>query len=109
MDGFIAAADHPECVQLRQLQPFTTLLVWTQNSFYRFVVVDHPSVWVQGGAHFADPTPAQLEGASMGLGFVLDGWICIGLKIELRAVGTRIVTSPVLAICTEAAGDSVAH
>src|SRR5262245_41651145 len=109
MDAFSAAVADPECVQLSQLQPLTTLLVWTRNSFYRFVVMDHPSVRVQGGAQFADPSPAELAGAGTGLGFVLDGLICIGLAIELRAGDARIVTSPVLAISTGCARDSVVH
>src|SRR5262245_57698369 len=109
MDSFIAAGGHPNCVQLSQLQPLTTLLVWTRNSLYQFVVVDHSSVWVQGGAHFADPTPAELSGASMGRGLVIDGCICIGLKIELRVAGTRVMTSPVLAMIPEPASNFVVH
>src|SRR5262245_34820545 len=101
------AAGHLECVQLSQLPPLTTLLVWTSNSFYRFVVMKQSSVWIQGGQHFADPALAEVAGASVGRGLVVDDVICIGLKIELRAAGTRIVTSPVVAMTTEPAGDSI--
>jgi hypothetical protein len=109
MDSLIAAGGHLDCVQLSQLQPFTTLLVWTRNSMYRFVVVDHSNVWVQGGAHFGDATLAELAGASMGHGFVIHGCICIGLKIELHTRGTRLLTSPVVALTTESIHESVAH
>ena len=101
------AAGHLECVQLSRLPPLTTLLVWTSNSFYRLVVVQQSSVWVQGGAHFSNPTLAEFAGARMGRGFVVDDVICIGFKIELRAAGTRIVTSPVLAMTTESAHESI--
>src|SRR5690349_222946 len=109
MESFIAAAGHPECVQLRQLRPLSTLLVWTRNTLYRLVVVDDSSVWVQGRALFADPTLAELVGASMGRGLLVDGCICIGLKIELRVAGTRVMTSPVLAMIPEATPNALVH
>ena len=109
MDPFIAIAGHLRCVHVDQLPPLTTLLVWTQNSLYRVVVIADSNVCVQGGAFFPDLTPAELAGASMRRGFVLDGCICIGLNIELQASGTRFTTSRVLAITTESARDWIIH
>ena len=107
MERFIDAAAQVECVQLNHLPPLTTLLVWTRNSFYRIMVREGASVWVQGGSFFTDPTPVEIAGASTVYGFVLDECICIGLKIDLRVRGTRILTSPVLAITTESADVTV--
>jgi hypothetical protein len=106
MDPFITAGQI-ECVQLSQLPALTTLLVWTRHSWYRFVVVEHSSVWVQGGAYFSKPTPAQLTGATLASGVVLDGLICIGLRIEVHVAGTRFRTSPVLAMAMESARDTI--
>ena len=109
MDALMTATGHVECVELRQLPPLTAVLVWTKNSLYRVTVLDGSSVSVQGGPFFTDPTPAQLTGASIGRGFVLDGLICLGLQMEIQTGDTRTRTSPVVALATESAGDSIVH
>ena len=109
MEGFVDLIDHGEGVHLSQFAPLTTLLVWTWNSQYRLVVMDHSHVCVQGGACFPGPTSARLDGASKRDGLVMSGWICLGLAMELRAGGMRILTSPVLAITTEAPRDPIVH
>ena len=101
--------DYVEGVHLRQLPPLTMLLVWTKNSLYRIVVTEGSSVYVQGGTFFPDPTSAHLDGASMGGGFLQVGWIGVGRLMEIRAGGTRIVTSPVRAIAAERPGIAVVH
>jgi hypothetical protein len=103
----LSSAGQLECVQLNQLPALTTLLVWTTRSWYRFVVVAESTVWVQGGAYFAEPAPAQLTGAALRNGVVLDGLICIGLNIELDVAGLRFRTSPVVAMIAESAGDTI--
>jgi hypothetical protein len=107
VDRFIDLTDHVEGVHLRQLPPLTTLLVWTRNSLYRIVVTEGPSVHVQGGTFFPDPTPAHVDGASMGGCFLKKEWIGVGLVMEIRARGRRIVTSPVRTITTERASPVV--
>jgi len=92
---------HVEGVQLSELTPLTTLVVWTWNSQYRFVVIEGNCVCVQGGTLFPGPTSALLDGASKGGLDLIDGWICVGLNIELRTGYTRITTSPVVAIAAE--------
>lgn len=109
MDGFVEFTDRIEGVHLSQFAPMTTLLVWTWNSLYRLVVMDTSTVYVQGGECFRDPTSARLEGAGRRNGPLLTGRICLGLAMELRAHGTRITTSPVLAIATEPADHIVVH
>jgi hypothetical protein len=104
--GFL---DRVEDVCLRQLPPLSTLLVWTSNSLYRIVVTEAPSVYVQGGQFFSDPTSARLGGASNGGGFLRVGCIGVGLRMEIHAGGKRIVTSPVRAIATERPATGLVH
>lgn len=101
--------DHFEGVHLHQLPPLTTLLVWTRNSLYRIVVTEGSNVYVQGGMFFPDPTSAHLDGASLGGTWLKAGWIGVGLLMEIRAGGRRIVTSPIRAITAERPGSAVVH
>ena len=96
-------------VHLRDLPPFTTLLIWTMNSLYRVVVTHWPEVYVQGGAFFPDPTLAYVDGASFGGSCLRVGWIGAGLFVEIRSGGQRIITSRVLAVTTEQASSSIVH
>jgi hypothetical protein len=96
-------------VHLRDLPPFTTLLVWTMNSVYRVVVTQWPEVYIQGGAFFPDPTSAYLDGASIGGSCLRVGWIGVGLLVEIRSGGRHIITSRVRAITTEPASSMVVH
>ena len=96
-------------VELGQLEPLTTLLVFTWNSMYRMIVGGGSDALVQGGSYFPEPTPAHVDGASAGGGPLITGWIGVGLKVEFRVNGTRIVTSPVVAIATERPTVSAAH
>ena len=110
LDKFVDAVDEADGVHLRHLPPLTTLLVHTRNSQYRLVVTQGTAVFVQGGAFFPDPTPAHLDGASIGGSCLKVGWIGVGLLMEIRAGGRRIITSPVRAIYTEPpAGHSRVH
>ena len=96
-------------VHLRDLPPFTTLLVWTTNSLYRVVVTEWPEVYIRGGAFFPDPTLAHVEGSSFGGTCLKVGWISAGLLVEIRSGGRHIVTSPILAITTERASSVLVH
>ena len=96
-------------VHLRDLPPFTTLLVWTMNSVYRVIITHWPEVYIQGGAFFPDPTSAYVDGASIGGSCLRVGWIGVGLLVEIRSGGRRIITSPVFAITTEQAPGFVVH
>ena len=101
--------ENVEGVQLDHLPPLTMLLVWTKNSLYRIVVTEGSNVYVQGGTFFPDATSAHLDGASMGGVFLQVGWIGVGGLMEIRAGGTRFVTSPVRAIAAERPGIAVVH
>jgi hypothetical protein len=96
-------------VSLRDLPPFTALLVWTTNSLYRLVITRWPEVYVQGGDFFPEPTAAYVDGATSGASGLKVGWIGVGLLVEIRSGGSRITTSPVRAITTEQAAGWVVH
>jgi|SRR5688572_12015415 len=88
-------------IHLCNLPPSTTLLVRTMNSLYRIVIAHWPEVYVQGGAFFPDLTPAYLDGARLGASCLKVGWIGVGLLVEIRSGGRRILTSRVRTIVTE--------
>lgn len=87
-----------ECVHLYELPPFTALHVRTVNSLYRVVTSPGADVLVQGGAFFQEETPAYLDGASIGGSRLRVGCICVGMLLEIRSGGRRVITSRVLAI-----------
>ena len=109
LDWFGGVVNDIKGVDLRQLPPFTTLLVRTVNSVYRVVITTGPEVYVQGGAFFPDPTSAYLDGASIGGSCVKVGWIGLGLLVQFRSGDQCVITSPVRAISTERASGSVVH
>lgn len=101
LEGIGVLVEDMAGLNLSDLPPFTSLLVWTVNSLYRVVVARWPEVYVQGGAFFPDPKLASIEGASLGGTCLRVGWICLGLRMEIRSGRWRILTSPVLAITTQ--------
>ena len=109
LDGFTGEASAADGVHLPQLEPMTTLVVRTHNSTYRIVVSHETTVLVEGGRFFPELTPAYLEGASFGGSFLKVGWIAIGLRMEIRADGQRIITSPVREIVKERPATVVVH
>jgi hypothetical protein len=109
LDGVGDAASHVHGVDLNELPTSTTLLVWTWNSMYRVVVIRGCHVTVQGGEFFRDSTFAHVNGATIGGNCLKVGWIGVGLLIEFAAAGTRIVTSPVLAITIQPRHAAIVH
>jgi len=109
VDTFVDVMERAEGVELGQLEPMTTLLVWTWNSIYQVVVSDGSEVLVQGGSLFAAPTPAHIDGATAGQGVVRTGWIGLGLLMQFHVGEKRIVTSPVIAIVTEPPRIAIVH
>jgi hypothetical protein len=107
LDRIGDVVDDTAGVRLRDLPPFTTLLVQTVNSLYRVVITQWPEVYIQGGAFFPDPTSAYIDGANIGGSCLRVGWIGVGLSVEIRSGGRHIITSPVRDITTEQAPSSV--
>src|SRR5688572_15731963 len=64
VNTFLELMQSVEGVELGELEPMTTVLVWTWNSLYRVVVAEGSDVLVQGGLLFPRPTPAHVDGAS---------------------------------------------
>ncbi len=100
LDGFAAEAAGAG-VLLRELEPLTSLIVHTRNSRYHVVVSAGTAIMIQGGSFFPEPTEARLDGSSLGSSFLKVGWIGVGLRMEIRARGQRIVTTAVRAIARE--------
>lgn len=96
-------------VDLGNLPAFTTLVVLTMNSIYQVTVTERTEVYIQGGALFPESTSVFLDGASLGGTCLRYGWIGVGLPMEIRSAGHRIVTSPVTAIATRPAAGPVAQ
>jgi hypothetical protein len=109
LDRLVDLLADVEGIQLRHLKPLTTVLVRTMKSVYRVVITRWPEVYVHGGAFFPDPTRACLDGASLGGNCIKVDWIVVGLRMEIRSEGRRIVTSPVCALSIEQPSDSVVH
>ena len=107
LDGFAEAAGGAG-LSLHALQPLTALFVETRNTRYHIIVSSGDEIVIQGGAFFPDPTPARLDGASLGSSLLKAGWIGIGLRMEIRAGGQRIVTTTVRSIA-RAAEDAIAR
>jgi hypothetical protein len=98
LDSFVAAATAGAGVALDGVEPLTSFTVETRNTRYRIIVTRSDEIVIQGGSFFPDPTPARFEGASLGSSLLRLGWIGLGLRMEIRANGQRIVTTPVRTI-----------
>ena len=111
LDGFAEAVATAGGLEVRGLAKVDTLEIWTRNSRYRVTVMDPQRcrVLIEGGAFFPDPTSANVDGASAGWGVLKLGWIAIGLAMEIRAGGRRVVTSPVRPITSERSAVAGVH
>lgn len=98
LDSFVAAATAGAGVAIGSVEPLTSFIVETRNTRYRIIVTRNDEIVIQGGSFFPDPTPARFEGASLGTNLLRLGWIGLGLRMEIRANGQRIVTTPVQTI-----------
>ena len=108
LNRFVDLAGNVECVDLNDLQPWTTLLVRTANSLYRIVTTLGHDVEVEGGAHFPERTSACLDGATIGGSHLKARCICVGLRLEFLLGNLRIITSPVRTISITPAEDDAA-
>lgn len=109
LDGFATQAAKAPGVDLRDVEPLTTITIRTRNSLYRVIVTHGTSVVVQGGHFFPDPVSARVNGSGFGGSLLKVGWIGIGLRMEIFAGDERIVTSPVRDISIEPRAVATAH
>jgi hypothetical protein len=110
LDGFTKIAGDADGVNIRALEPFTSLLVRTQNSTYRISVRGGTAAIVQGGRFFPTATSVEVCGATMGASFIKLGWIGVGFCLEFIADGRRVVTTRVSTIGVQSSsGGSRVH
>lgn len=107
LDGFVEASADAG-VHIDQLDPLTELIVQTQNSIYKVLVVDpHGSkVLIRGGRWFPVSVAATLAGSGFGGSFLKTRWIGVGFRMELNVEGFDglvIITSPVCSIALDTA------
>ncbi|MBI1875906.1 MAG: hypothetical protein HYZ58_06975 [Acidobacteria bacterium] len=88
-------------VQVDQMMDLESLSVRTMNSTYEITILSARSgeVMVRGGRFFPEFTNGRVAGSSLGGSFLKLRGIYVGFNLEIYANGTRIVTSPVKAIC----------
>lgn len=105
LEGFLqhTTAEADDGMLLTRVEPLTTVRIWTQNSLYRVIVRDGPTVFIQGGRYFPQFTAAQVAGSGLGGSMLKLGWIGVGYCMEIHAAAHRhaIVTSPVRAFDIE--------
>jgi hypothetical protein len=103
LDGFDRELEASEGINIRDVEPFTTLLVQTRNSLYRIIPLEagRSRIMVQGGRFFPDLVEAHLAGSSLGGSFLKLHWIGSGLHMEINSGGERIVTSRVRSFSIE--------
>ena len=95
--------------------PATTILeVRTLNSTYTMVVVDsfEKKVKVRGGQFIPELTDAILSGSTFGGCMLKEGWIGIGMSLEIFIPGRELpwlTTSAVQTISVVASGSSSIH
>jgi hypothetical protein len=101
LDGF--ALETGNGIDVRSLAHGTTLLVNTNNSHYRVVVLHgaRGMVHIKGGNLFRHDTEARLAGATSGGSTLKSGWIGVGFRMELSVNGQRVITTPVRSLTVE--------
>ena len=102
IDGFARDMAASDGIDIREVEPFTTLLVQTMNSLYRIIPLEAGGsrIMVQGGRFFPDLVEAPLVGSTGG-SFMKRHWIGGGLHLVFRQAGVRIVTSPIRSVRIE--------
>jgi hypothetical protein len=97
IDGLAREIAASNGMDIREVEPFTTVLVQTMNSLYRIILLEagRSRILVQGGRFIPDFVEARLVGSSLGGSLLRRHWIGGGSSMEIHSAGGRIVTSPV--------------
>ena len=109
LDGFANETADMRGVDLRAVEPLTSVTIRTRNSQYRIIVTKGTSVVVQGGHFFPDAVAARIDGSGFGGSLLKAGCIVIGLRMEIFAGDQRIITSPVRDVSIESPPSPVFH
>jgi hypothetical protein len=100
--GIIRSSGAAEGVAIDSLEPGTTLVVTTQNSYYHLVILLDPSfVLMKGGTMFPEATVVRLDGSTAGGSALKMGWILVGFQIEMWLGSVRIRSSRVRSVSIE--------
>ncbi len=100
---FVEATKATRGLAVDELADGTRLHVRTENTTYQILISDarRQCIVIVGGRHFPIPTPATLNGSTLGGSLIKAGWIGLGMCLELQIEATTIVTSPVQGIATQ--------
>jgi len=92
-----AETDSEPEVTVQRLHPFDTILMRTQNSEYRILLLDPKTgrALVEGGAHFVEPSETLLMGSALPGSDFKSGVICVGCRLEIWADDKVFLTSPI--------------
>jgi len=90
-------------LELATLLPFDTIIVRTNNSEYRIVLLDPLTgrALFEGGRQTTGPVEVMVLGSSFGDMLPRTGWIGVGLRMEVCSNDGYIRTSPVQSLSVE--------
>ena len=82
---------------LQNLTSFDTVLVKTENSEYRILLLDPKAgrALVEGGSYVAEPTEALVRGSAIPGSLFEDGIIGVGSRLEMWVAEKVLLTSPI--------------
>jgi hypothetical protein len=103
LDGFAVESSAADGVAVGSLEPGTALIVTTQRSQYRLVVLREPDlVMVTGGDRFRESRVVRFDGATNGGSALVVGRIVVGFRMEMSVGPLRIISSRVRSISIDA-------
>lgn len=84
-------------VVLERLNPYDTILLRTDNSEYRILLLDPKTgrALVEGGSYLPEPTEGLVKGSALGGAAFNGGAICLGGRLEMWVNEQVVLTSPV--------------
>jgi hypothetical protein len=87
-------------VVLEELQPFDTILLGTNNSDYRILLLDPKTgrALVEGGSYLLEPSEAFIIGSGSPGSSFNAGAICVGDRLEMCVHEKMLLTSPVKSV-----------
>jgi hypothetical protein len=102
LEDFVNDSEFTDGVAIDDLERGAIVSVHTQNSCYRFEVLDNRThrARVVGG-WFHEPTQVGIEGSTAGGSVIRAGWVGVGLRLELSLGLRRITTSAVTHVAVE--------